>query len=351
MPAIVISGDEELRICERAAELKEKLLDPAWASFNFSAYNQPELKEIVDAAACVPFGPGNKVILFEQCELFTKKRGGKAEDEPGGKAKGKPEKLLEDLDRALLQMAPNTYLLICCTAKFDKTLRVSKVFEKHAEIEEFEKFKFFGGPSAEMMNWCRKRAHKKYDAVIDDEAIHYLAESYEGNLRQVAMEIEKAAVYVLPEKHISLKTVSELSPHYSSVFALLDHWVEGDKYQVISSIDELLAKQEPVIRVFALLQTVFSKWLSIKAASEKVLASMPAGRGIQRRELPPADMVKRIQAELKVNPWTLRNDLERVNKLKLERLVEKKLELTRLENMLKSGSISDRNAITIFFAG
>ncbi len=349
MPVIVLAGEEELLISERVEALKEELLDPAWASFNFSRVSGPELKRVIDEAATVPFGPGNKVVLFEQTELFTKKRSSKSDDEGSSKSKSKSEKLLDDLEKALASVAPNTHLIFSCSSNFDKTLKVSKVFEKHAEIETFEKIKFWAGSTNhEMLNWCRKRAHR-FGAVIDDEAIDYLAESYDGNLRFIAKEIEKAAVYILPEKQISLKTVSELSPHFSNIFALLDHWIHGENQQVLSGIDEVLSKQS-AIPVFAALQTTLSKWLNIKTAAEKVIASLPGGRGIQRRELPVSELAKKVQQEIKINPWILKMELERLQKVSLEVLIEKKLELTRLESMVKTGLLKDSHAITIFFA-
>ena len=50
MPTIILSGEEELLISERLDAIKEKLLDPAWASFNFSRIVHPELKEVIQWA-------------------------------------------------------------------------------------------------------------------------------------------------------------------------------------------------------------------------------------------------------------------------------------------------------------
>ncbi|MBX9572231.1 MAG: DNA polymerase III subunit delta [Candidatus Obscuribacterales bacterium] len=353
MPTIILSGDEELLISERLEVLKEKLLDPAWASFNFSRISHPDLKEVIDGAAAVPFGPGNKVIVFDNCDLFTKKRSGKSDDDSSSSkgSKSKSEKLLDDLDKALAHLAPNTYLIFSCPFNFDKTLKVSKIFEKHVEaIENFEKIKYWpGSTNSEMLNWARKRAHK-FGVVIEDDAIDYLAESTEANLRMIAKEIEKTATYILPEKTITLEIISQMSPHFSNVFALLDHWISGDRKQVLSGIQELLSKQQSAIPVFAVVQTTITKWLSIKTAAERVLASLPAGRGIQRRELPVSDMAKRLQSEIKMNPWVLKMDLERVHKVELEYLVKKKQELTRLEKSVKTGLLPDVHALSIFFS-
>ncbi|MBY0359985.1 MAG: DNA polymerase III subunit delta [Candidatus Obscuribacterales bacterium] len=347
MPAIVLAGEEELLIAERLDTLKAELLDPAWSNFNFSCIENPDLKQAIDAAATVPFGLGNKIVLLDRCDFFTKKRGKSDDEAPTGKKAGK-DKLLEDLDQALAAIAPNTYLIFRCNANFDKTLKTSKVMEKHGEIEHFPKIKFWSGSNnPDMLNWGRKRAHK-HGAVIDDQAIDYLAESSEGNLRMIAMEIEKTATYIYPEKRITLEHVAQLSPHYSNVFALLDHWIAGRQNKVIENIEEILGKQQSAIPIFAVLQTTFSKWINIKTASERVLSTMPAGRGIQRRELPAAEMAKKLP-DLGINPWVLKLELERLSKLTLESLINKKSELTRLEDMVKSGQIKEFHALSLFF--
>jgi hypothetical protein len=50
-----------------------------------------------------------------------------------------------------------------------------------------------------------------------------------------------------------------------------------------------------------------------------------------------------------MNPWVLKMDLERIHKISLEYLVKKKQELTRLENAVKTGMITDVHALSIFF--
>ncbi len=361
MPVVIIAGDEELLMSERLDQLREQLIDPAWRSFNYTRSEKPEIKEVIDAAAAIPFGPGNKMFLFDRCELFAKKKskGDDAEESPakaasGGKAK---ERLLEDLSSALSHVGPNTWLVFMCTANFDKSLKTSKIFEKHATIEEFEKIKFYAGSNnPAMTNFCGKRA-ARFGATIDDDAVNYLAESSEADLRQIAAEIEKAATYLISEKksekcRITYDAVAKLSPHFAGVFALLDHWLAGRREQVLDTIEELFARQPAALPIFAYLQTTLTKLIIVKTAADKVIQSLPAGRGM-KRELPAGEMAKRIQYDisLKMHPYVLQMDCERVAKVSLERLVQKKRDLTAFESQLKSGMLTDMQALTLFFTG
>lgn len=351
MPIIILAGEEELLIEERVEELKQKLLDPAWTSFNFSRIDGGQLKDVVDAAAAIPFGPGNKLILFDRCLLFTKKKGAKStdEDDSPSKSKKSAEQSLTDLDQALAHIHPNTYLVFACQANFDKTLKTSKVFEKHTKPEEFPALNYATwSKNEQLFTWARKRAHK-FGALIEDEAIIYLAESTDADLRQMSSDIEKAATYLLPETKITLAVVSELSPHHSTLFALLDHWLAGRKHAVLESLEELTGKQQSVLPIMAGLQTTLSKWILIKTHAEELLASLPGGRGIQRRTLPAMEIAKRIEGPLKIKAWLIKNDLERIEKVELSFLIEKKQQLTKLESMIKFGQIRDQQALSLFF--
>src|ERR1700679_1134572 len=87
MPVLVLAGDEDFELGRRVQVLRDKYLDPAWASVNFLRLDNPALNDISDAAAQLPFGPGNKVVLIDRCDLFTKKRGKAGSLEDGAEAK------------------------------------------------------------------------------------------------------------------------------------------------------------------------------------------------------------------------------------------------------------------------
>ena len=200
MPIIILAGEEEFKIAREVSALKKRLVDPTWLTFNFQSFAGADLKDVIDSAATVPFGPGNKMVLFEQCALFTKKRGAK-DDDATPASKDKPAKLLDDLDQALKAIAPNTYLVFACLANFDSTLKVSKIFIKYAELQKFDKVKYFtGAANREIIDFCNKEAHR-VGACIDDDAAFYLAESTEVDLRQISSEIAKASWFLpAPER-------------------------------------------------------------------------------------------------------------------------------------------------------
>jgi DNA polymerase III delta subunit len=355
MPVTVLAGDEEFLLSRRVDELKKNLLDPAWASVNLLCIENASLTEIADAAASLPFGPGNKVVLIERCDLFTKKRG-KGQDNDDEKESGKvsakdKEKELDYFERSLASTAPNTQVIFACPHNFDTTLKTSKVISKHAKIEHFVKEKYWvGSANAKLETWCRKEAHR-FGATIDDQAISYLLEGTEADLRQVANEIEKAAVHVLPQKHITFDVIVEISPFHSHVFTLAEAWVAGRGQEALSSVKELLSRQS-AMPIIAFLQTTISKWVQMRALSEQFNSELPGGRGVNRRELPFPEMVRKVAAAMKQqSTFVVEKDLKRIAKISTETLIAKRIELTRLEDMVKTGQIPENHALELFFAG
>ncbi|HEY9775254.1 MAG TPA: hypothetical protein V6C81_15925 [Planktothrix sp.] len=352
MPVLVLAGDEEFQLSRRVTELRQSLLDPAWASMNYLRLENPPLSTIIENAYALPFGPGNKVILIDRCELFTKKKTKSAgDDEAPATAKGKTSEL-DRFEEALAGVAANTYLIFACPHNFDATLKTSKAVSKHVKVEPFPREKYWpGSKNPKLETWCNKEA-KHFGATIDDDAIYYLLEGLEGELRQISSEIEKAAVRTLPATHIKMATVVEMSPHHSHVFALTESWVTGQGKEALASIRELLSRQS-AIPILAAMQTFIGKWLMMKALCERFNGELPSGPGLNRRELPFAELVKRVAGELKIHGSTfaLEKDLKRIAKVSLETLIAKRVELTRLEDLIKTGQVPEQHALDLFLLG
>jgi len=345
LPVIVLAGEEEFLISRRVRSLKERLVDPSWESFNFARLEGgADLKQVIDVAGTVPFGPGNRMVLIDQCALFTKKRGGKDDSESSSATKS--NKLAEDFESALAMVAENTFLIFACIANFDRSLKTSKAVEKHGEIISFEKFKYYtGSESSKLISFANEEVHK-YGAVIDDDAVYYLAESTETNLRQIAADIEKAAIYILPEKRIRLEHVTLLSPHFSDVFALLGFWAQGEKGKVLLSLQELKSRQVSPHMVVAAMQTMLSKWIYYKSEHEKMMTVATGGRDVGRREMSLRQVAERIDSR---SAFMIEKDLRKIKSLSLSGLVKKKQELVDLEQLVKTGQMPETHVLEVFF--
>ncbi len=355
MPVLILAGDEDFELGRRVQALREKLLDPAWASVNFLRLDNPGISDICDAAAQLPFGPGNKVVLIDRCDLFTKKRGkGGAveeaiESKPGKKEKGKDKTDQLDLfEQALSSVAANTFLIFSCPYNFDSTLKTAKAVAaiKEVQFEKFEKERYFVGSSnPKLETWCRKEA-KRHGATIEDEAIGYLLDGLEADLRSISSELAKAATYILPKTHITLPVVEELTPFHSHVFVLAEKWISGRQSEAHDSLRELLSRQSGM-PIIAMLQTMLSNWIRIKFLAEKFNSELPPAAGVKRRELPVPELAKRISAVTRARDFMIEKDLKRIGKETSLSLTAKKIELTRLEHLVKTGQIPESHALEL----
>lgn len=351
MPVIVLAGEEDFLLYRHLEHLKEKLLDPAWASFNYSRLDNPPAADIIDLASSLPFGPGNKVVIVDRCDWFAKKRaaGGK-EKEEGAKKGAKSKDSVDEtkLEEALASVHPNTYIIFVSTSNFDSTLRLSKLVAKHAQIENFPREKLWPGtPSPKLEKWCQDEA-RRFDATIETEACAYLIEGLEANLRQISSEIEKAAIFILPKTFITLPVVTALSPHHSHVFSVTELWLAGETEKALSASRELLSRQN-AMQVLATMQTMIGKWVQIKVYCESYNRESNFGPGMNRRELPAPELAKRLAADIKGHPFALEKDVKRLSHIPTEFLVASRVELTRLEYLVKTGQMPDAHALEIFF--
>ena len=355
MPVLILAGDEDFEISRKVQALREKLIDPAWASVNFMRLDNPNIQQICDAAAQLPFGPGNKVILIERCDLFTKKRskgGGEEDAAPAKSAKKETAKDknsgLELFEAALDSVAENTYLLFSCPYNFDSSLKTSKAVPKSVGIEKFEKERYYvGSKNPKLDTWCRKEA-RRFGATIDDAAATYLLDGLEADLRSVSNELQKASVYILPKTHITLEAVQELTPFHSHVFVLADKWISGKTSEAYDSLRELLSRQSGM-PIIAMLQTMLSKWVYMKMLCEKYNQETPHAPG-GKRELPLSELVKLVSVQVKSHPMVVESDLKRISKETSASLIRKKVELTRMEHLVKTGQLPESHALELLIA-
>lgn len=345
-PVMVLAGDEDFELYRKLAKLKDSLLDPAWASFNYLRIESPTITDVLDNALSMPFGPGNKVIVFDKCGLFSRSPAGKSKDKDSGNI---TQKQLDNLESSLESVAPNTYLIFACPFNFDANLKLSKIVAKHAEILPFTREKFYvGSANSKLETWIRKEA-KSFGATIDDAAVTYLLDGTEANLRQIHSELEKAATFILPKTHITLAVVEELSPHHSHIFTLLDHWLEGRAELALDSAAELLSR-EPAIKVIVTIQTFLHRWIEMKCVCDQATAKLPWSPGVQKRELPFPELLKKVSAEMKVQPFLIERDMKKIRNRSSEYLIRKRRELTHYESLVKSGMLHDKYAIELFLA-
>ncbi|HNH74855.1 MAG TPA: hypothetical protein PLF23_13815, partial [Candidatus Obscuribacter sp.] len=63
------------------------------------------------------------------------------------------------------------------------------------------------------------------------------------------------------------------------------------------------------------------------------------------------ELAKRLQGSLKAHPFALEKDIKRLQPVSLDFLIRKRQDLTRMEQMVKTGLMPDLHALELFFFG
>jgi hypothetical protein len=104
------------------------------------------------------------------------------------------------------------------------------------------------------------------------------------------------------------------------------------------------------MQILATMQTMISKWVQIKLLCETYNKESNFGPGIKRRELPPQELAKLLAADIKGgNSFVLEKDVRRLSHASVEFLVDSRIELTKLEHLVKTGQMPDSHALELFF--
>ena len=151
---------------------------------------------------------------------------------------------------------------------------------------------------------------------------------------------------MLPKTHITYDAVLQLSPHQSHVFEFADRWINNQLSEALISLAELISQQS-AIPILATVQTMLSKWIKMKILCDELNESLSESK-VSRKEIALSELAKHVSSELKLMPFSVEKDLRRLIKHTSKSLIAKKLELSRLEFLLKTGQIRDKHALELF---
>jgi DNA polymerase-3 subunit delta len=250
MPAYFFWGDDEFRLQEAIHSLRQKTLEPAWASFNYDVIASDMANGPIQAlnqAMTPPFGLGKRLIWLQNTSLGQRC----------------PEEVLGELERTLPNLPETSVLLLTSSNKPDGRSKFTKVFKQYGEIREF----------APIPPWKTDQIRRQVETVARDLAIKLdpatldiLVEAVGNDTRQLHLELEKLSLYwdnpqqpIPVDVALGLVTVST-----QSSLKLAAVIRQGKTSQALSLVSELLDRNEPALRIVATLVGQFRLWLWIK---------------------------------------------------------------------------------------
>ncbi|MEG4970711.1 DNA polymerase III subunit delta [Microcoleus sp. B6-A1] len=244
-------GEDDFAMAQAVTSLRQTVLDPNWASFNYDkiiADSAGSVVEGLDRALTPPFGTGSRFVwlanttVTQQCS---------------------PE-LLAQFERTLPVIPPTTVLLLTSVKKPDSRLKSTKLLKESAEFREFSPIPPWN--DKELAQRVRQVAGEM-NVKLTATAIELLAESIGSDTRQLYSELEKLLLFagnrsqpLNPEEVAAL-----VHCHAQNTFQLADAIREGNTSAALDLLAGLTGRSEPGLRIVAGLTGKFRIWLWVKA--------------------------------------------------------------------------------------
>lgn len=350
-PLILLCGDDDLAVKQRAAHIYEKLCgdlggmdhEIVEATGLTVADALKSLARLREALQTLPFFGGGKVVWFKNCDFLG--------DGRTATSKTVTEELA-DLAGMLKTFEWGEVRLLISTDKVDKRKSFYKTLNKIGAVETFagwsENDRDWAGQAE---SWARQQLRAQQKEISMDAVAQLVA--YTGpNARQLNNEVEKLAVFVGDRRQIGLEDVEAISTRnkQARAFALGDALGDRNLTALLRALDEELwaMKTDNMKSEIGMLYGLISKVRVMIFLKEMVAARwLRAGGNYQgfksqlERVPPDAFPEDRRINPLSMNPYVLFKALPqaaRYSRSELIRAMDLLLQCNR--NMVSSGSDS-----------
>jgi DNA polymerase-3 subunit delta len=234
------------------------------------------------------------------------------------------ETLLAQLQRTLPVVPESTHLLITTQKKPDKRLKSTKILQECAKVREFSPIPPW--QTEALADQVRNRA-REMGVTLDRDATELLGEAVGNDSRRLWNELAKLKVYQnnRPQPLQKGEIQQLVAATNQNSLQLCGAIREGNSGLAIQLVAELLAQNEPALRIVATLIGQFRMWTVIKVMMDKG----------ERDEQAIAQL-----ADLR-NPKRLYFLRKEVSRIQGRKLLETLPILLELEAGLKQGAIAE----------
>jgi DNA polymerase III subunit delta len=258
MPVYLYWGEDHYRLNRAVAALHAQVLDPAWLSFN---YDKIEVSSGADAngqmiqgfnqAMTPPFGAGQRLVWFLNPTL------GRQES----------DEVFSELQRTLPVLPETSHLLLTYTAKPNGRSKAIKLLQKQAQVQEFTPIPPW---KTQLLVKAVQQAASEVGVKLSADAVDWLAEAVGNDTQRLYTELQKLQLYAKTQSQsLSADTVAGLVPSTTqNSLQLADAIRRGQAGEALTLVAELLALNEPGLKITATLVRQFRTWLWIKLMLE-----------------------------------------------------------------------------------
>ncbi|MEM9484664.1 MAG: DNA polymerase III subunit delta [Cyanobacteria bacterium P01_F01_bin.116] len=253
MPVYFFWGADEFRMKKAVRALCDRNLNPDWASFNYEKIPPEQSDSIIQGlnqAMTPPFGMGKRVVWLADTPICQRCA----------------TELLSELERTLPNIPDSSVLLFTSSNKPDGRLKSTKVLKKHADFREFDTIPPW---KVEQIEHQVYQVAKDVGIQLTPQSAALLGEVIGADTRRLYNELEKLKTYWTKPEALPPEAITDLvSTSTQSSLQLAAALREGNTDRALTLITELLARNEPALRIVATLVGRFRTWLWVKLMTD-----------------------------------------------------------------------------------
>gem|GEM_PF-65305 len=249
MPIYLYWGEDDFTLQQAVGKLRETVLDPQWASFNYDKISpeQPDAAiQALNQAMTPTFGAGQRLVWLVDTTI----------------TQHCSEDLLAELQRTLPVLPKSSVLLMTCRSKPDGRLKSTKLLQNHADVREFSPIPPW--KTDQIVQQVRQAA-QEVGVKLTADAIELLAESVGNDTRLLSSELKKLRLFGLGKPPLNADAVAFLVTANTQNSLQLALAIRGaDTGKALGLVADLIDRNEPALRIVATLIGQFRTWLWVK---------------------------------------------------------------------------------------
>lgn len=240
-PLVLVCGDDEFAVKQRAKELYQKWSDELGGMdheiIDASASNSGEalkaLGRVRESLQTLPFFGSGKAVWLQDCNFLG--------DERAASTKAVTDSLAE-FAQELKNFSWGNVRLLISAGKVDKRKVFYKAIDKLGAVESFDGWSIDDKDWADQAEVWARQALRALKKEISDEALAELVNNVGPNARLLNNEVEKLALFVGDRTEIEVADVSAICTRNKSAraFALGDALGDRDLPRLLRTLDEEL---------------------------------------------------------------------------------------------------------------
>ena len=327
---MLLCGKETFLVDWARGFIRDKVVSPATAALDYTVFSESGLDpyEIISACETVPMMSSRKLVIVENCDIFT------AQTPKDMNAEGAAE-----LASYIPQLPESTLLLFTC-GKPNKTKAIYKAVEKCGIIYDFVPL-----DDATLSGWMAKRLRAAGKAASPRDLITFAKSCGYGDsersytLHNLENDLKKA-IAATDNAVLTLDDFMESSAGQAetNAFRLLDSAFSGRKNDAFSILSATIDLQQPSKE-----QGTILSFLGLLCSQLEIMTEA-------RERLDDGQNMFQVQTEMGTNEYRLKKALSACGRKTTAQLKETLWRAYQTEKDIKGGSIEGRLGLELFIA-